>query len=251
MQKKPIEGVDVVLITGQAGGVVQTTKTDKKGEYTVAFREPQGSYSLSFRKVGYGAFTKTARQVGLSNILEVGDAVLHRAASPTLQPLVASANTMRRVPARGEIPSVGASEMNMANNGLFLLDPGDLNALAAPACRRHRSVGDSGCSVLGARAEPEQDGDRRRRRLRRRQSLPRDAIGSASLVVTNTFEQAVQGAIRRRRNRGDAPAPGIGDFFAATLRDATRRPAPRLGRSAGANAGPADRLRERLRHRPA
>ncbi len=209
MQKKPIEGVDVV-VTGQAGGGVQTTRTDKKGEYTVAFREPQGNYSLSFRKVGYGAFTKTARQVGLSNILEVGDAVLPGGLT-ALQPLVANTNTMRRVPARGEIPSIGTSEMNTANNGLFLLDPGDLNALAAllPGVT---PVTDSGFSVYGA--PPSQNktvidgvdfgGG----------NLPRDGIAREK-VVTNTFD-ASKGQFAGAETVVTTK-PGS-DFFAATLR---------------------------------
>lgn len=178
-QKKPVAGVDVI-ITGQATGLAQTTKTDAKGEYTAVFRDAEGAYTLSFRKVGYGAFTRTAKLAGLSNIIDVPDAVLPGGLQ-VLQPLTAT--TMLKVPAAGEFPSIGGAELNTSNNGLFTLDPGDLNALAA--LLPGMVTTDSGYSAFGAPSGQNKvivDGSDFGG-----SSLPRDAIGR-SKVITNTFD---------------------------------------------------------------
>ncbi|HEX3928828.1 MAG TPA: carboxypeptidase-like regulatory domain-containing protein [Gemmatimonadales bacterium] len=182
--KMPIAGVDVT-ITGQTTGAVQTIKSDAKGEYLVTFRDPQGTYALAFRKLGYGAFSRTVRQAGLSNIIDAGDAVLPGGLT-LLQPIVASTSRLQKVPTRSEFPSVGGAEVNTANNALFLLDPNDLNQLAAhvPGVQ---NVGDSAYSVLGA--PPSQNKTVIDGLDLGGTNLPRDAIGSAKLV-TNTFDPA-------------------------------------------------------------
>jgi hypothetical protein len=206
-QRKPVVDVDIT-VTGQTAGVVQHSHTDAKGVWSVLFRDAEGSYVVGFRKLGYGSYTRTVRQVGLSNIIDVADVVLAGGVN-VLQPLVAT--RMLKVPSRGEIPSVGSTELNTTGNALFTLDPGDLNALAAllPGAT---ATGDSGYSVLGAPPSQNKvlidgmdfDGA----------SLPRDAI-SRTKVVTNTFDPskgAFSGAETVVTTRQGS------DFFASTIR---------------------------------
>jgi hypothetical protein len=206
VQKQPIAAVEVT-ITGSSTGTVQNAKTDAKGEYRAAFRDAEESFTLSFRKLGYGAYIRSAQRAGLSTIVEVGDAILPGGLQ-VLQPLVT--RTILKVPSRGETPSVGSAELNLANTGLFASDPSDLNALAGllPGVMST----DSGFSVLGA--SPGQNKVQVDGSDFAGTNLPRDAI-AGSAVVTNTFDPS-KGQFAGAETVVTTK-PGS-DFFAATIR---------------------------------
>lgn len=180
VQKKPVAGVQVTIV-GATSRATQETKTNDKGAYVATFRETEDTYALSFRKVGYGPYSRTIKQSGLSNIITVPDAVLPNSLT-TLKPMVVT--SIQRVPAKGEFASVGSNEMNVNSNAQFLADAADLNALIALLPGIH-AVGDSGYSVLGA--PPTQNGTTIDGASFSGGALPRDAI-SRSKVVTSTYD---------------------------------------------------------------
>ncbi|MGH7524255.1 MAG: TonB-dependent receptor [Gemmatimonadales bacterium] len=205
----PIAGVEVTVV-GQATHAMRVAQTNAAGRYVATFRDTEGSYAISFRKVGYAAFARTVQRAGLSNIIVVPDAVLTNSLT-TLQPIVASANKMQRVPARGEIRGVSSVEANTLGNSIFTADPSDLNALISllPGVL---PVGDSDYSVLGAR--PTQNGTTVDGASFPGSSLPRDAVARSSLV-TATFDVS-KGQFAGGQNvislKSGAP------YFAATVR---------------------------------
>ncbi|MGH7582614.1 MAG: TonB-dependent receptor, partial [Gemmatimonadales bacterium] len=207
--RTPIAGVEVTIV-GQATHAVRVAETNAAGEYVATFRDTEGSYAISFRKVGYAAFARTIQHTGLSNIIVVPDAVLSNLLT-TLQPIVANANALQRVPSRGEIPAVGSVEANTLGNGIFTADPSDLNALISllPGVL---PVGDSSYSVLGA--SPTQNGATVDGASFAGGSLPRDAIARSKLVTT-TFDVS-KGQFAGGQNvislRSGAP------YFAAMIR---------------------------------
>ena len=239
--KKPIEGVEVMIV-GAATRASQSATTNKRGEFVATFQTSEGTYALSFRKVGYLPFSRTIAQGGLSTIVTVPDVALAPSLT-TLQPITVGGGRILRVPTKGEIASIGAAEVNTTSNAQFLFDPADLNALIAmlPGVL---SVGDSGYSVLGASSTENNttiDG-----MSFGGSSLPRDAV-SRSKLVTSTFDvskgqfSGAENVISLRSGLPEFAATMRGELLDPRLAWADPQavsPVPQIGAFSGFVTGP-------------
>ncbi|HEX3928401.1 MAG TPA: carboxypeptidase-like regulatory domain-containing protein, partial [Gemmatimonadales bacterium] len=172
-----------VSIIGRPSGSTATANTDTAGRYAATFTDGDSVYVLTYRKVGFAAFTQTARLAGLSGFVDVPDVALGGGPN-VLQPIVARVN-QERVPiaAPGDYPSVGGTEMNLLANAAFLADPSDISGLAL-SLPGIFGRGDSGFSVLGAATTQNRtlvDGADFGGG-----SLPRDAVMTGSVVTSSS-----------------------------------------------------------------
>ncbi len=195
---KALSQVDVV-ITGRKLGAIQRTRTNPSGEFTALFPDPEGSYAVSFRHLGFAEANRVIERVGFADVLQMPNTAM--IATPvTLPSLIANAGRIVAVP--GDRASVGGTERNLLTDALFSLDAANLAALAmlVPGVF---SSGRFGILRDGCVAFPEQH-DGRRCASFGGASLPRDAIG-AERLVTNTFD------------------PSRGDFAGAQVVVTTKR----------------------------
>lgn len=148
VDEKPIAGADVT-VTGATTGSIRRTQTDLSGRYLVVFLDPEGAYTVFIRRIGFTpALTRALRTGGSGTIL--ASATLVRSAY-VLEPLVSA--EQRRVPVlRLESPTIGGAGEQLFDGGRFVLDPGDLAALASLALGV-QPVGESGYSVMGTSAD--------------------------------------------------------------------------------------------------
>ncbi len=197
---QPVADADV-MITGEADGFVQHARTSDKGTFIAIFSDPEGSYQITVRKVGYTPVTAHASLNGLTGILVVSDVVLVQIPAP-MKTLVVQAP--RIVASPGNPPTTGGTGQNIMNGALFTLDPSDLDQLAKQLAGV-RAVGDSAYSVLGA--SPDQNRTVVDGQTFDGATLPRDAIGTVRLN-TATFD------------------PSQGQFAGAELVVNTRRGPP-------------------------
>lgn len=171
-----------VSVISDAGETLQSGQTDKGGRYAIVVRNTREQYVLSFRLVGYVAFSQSLLRNALSNVFEISDVRLAKRLD-LLEPVITRAVVL--VPMKGVQAEIGTSKLNAADAGQFLADPSSVSDLIAtlPGVGR---VGD-GLSILGA--DPTQNrllvdgadfGDSR---------LPRDAINQVRLT-TNPFDPA-------------------------------------------------------------
>src|SRR5262245_41746049 len=58
-----------VMVTGLATHLVQTTRSDARGVYTVLFPNPEGDYVVAVRKVGYTSAAFRVTRIGISSVL--------------------------------------------------------------------------------------------------------------------------------------------------------------------------------------
>lgn len=146
-ERRPLAGAEV-SVSSETSEPLQSVLTDTNGRFTLAIRDRREVYVVSFRRVGFVAFSQTLLRRAKDGTLDVGDVAL----SPRLD-LLEPVNTRaisQLVPSKGEKPAVGESKLNAASAGVFLSDPSDLNALLEllPGVRKSGS----GLSVLGADA---------------------------------------------------------------------------------------------------
>jgi hypothetical protein len=179
-EKHPLARVDVG-VNDERGAILESTQTGDDGRYSIVVREPRDAYVLTFRRVGYVAFSRTIRRAGLSSTIEVDDVQLAQRLD-VLEPMVVRSAVL--VPLRGAAPTVGGTERNANSGAEFTTDPSDLTGLIGrlPGVQ---TMGDSGFSVLGA--GPNQNRITVDGADFGGSSIPRDAIQRTKLI-TNTFD---------------------------------------------------------------
>lgn len=129
-QHHPIAGA-VVTVTSASSQMERSVRTDTLGWFSVLFLAGEHDYTVIARKVGYSPGIRRVSRSGLGSNVISADLTLAPTAFP-LAPLIA--RVTRTVPAtKAELPSIGGEARDIANGSAFLLDPSDVNALAALA----------------------------------------------------------------------------------------------------------------------
>ena len=130
-----------VRVTGLVSRMMQSARTDARGNYTLVFPQAEGEYLVAVRRVGFQTASFRLSRVGLSPVL--GSNVYLRAASQTLERVVVTAG-----PLIGERSAIGEVGAGALADSLFLADPSRLMELllSIPGI----SLDDSSFSVLGA-----------------------------------------------------------------------------------------------------
>jgi tetratricopeptide (TPR) repeat protein len=77
---KPIEGVTITITTDAREDFSMTKSTNKKGKFSIAHMDPVLTYTYSFEKEGYQAFTHEVRPKDVAGSLEFVMATLEEAA---------------------------------------------------------------------------------------------------------------------------------------------------------------------------
>jgi hypothetical protein len=111
-----------VLVTGLATQIIQRTRTDQHGSFTVLFTNPEADYIIAVRKIGYVSATQRLSRTGISNVLAI-DITLRNTARQLDTVMVSSNDEPGVKRAAGEQSSSDLAE------ALFLADPSNLMQL--------------------------------------------------------------------------------------------------------------------------
>ena len=117
---QPLPSADI-MVTGLANQIVQRTRTDQRGAFTVLFTNPEADYVIAVRKIGYLATTQRLSRTGISNVL--GVEIQLRTGARMLDTVLVGSNDDAVRRAAGE-----ASTSDLAEQ-MFLADPSNLMQL--------------------------------------------------------------------------------------------------------------------------
>ena len=111
-----------VLVTGLATQIIQRTRTDSRGGFTVLFTNPEADYLIAVRKIGFVSTSQRLSRTGISNVLTTD--IMLRPSPRVLDTVMVSSND--EPGAKRAVGEVGSSDLAEA---LFLADPTNLMQL--------------------------------------------------------------------------------------------------------------------------